>query len=547
MLEGRFSVTFEQIDRAQAPVKRRRKIMVDLLTSMTYLTFCIFLMAYFVRTTREFLVPHVPQLIASIPIVDYFADALSSPLISDLQTIPTNESCPENYTRIPVGFWPGTSQGCFCPQTHAFISATTCDSPCQEVPITPRIPLYVWKETYFCAKYNSKYILSPARVCLSSYKLCGVYMCIPESEDCPITEIRISTGNIHGYESRKLANGELVLFKRNASSTSHLRALTAHLNGRPCLNPIRSQERNGTRPYLLLDLLEIGCDKYNIDNDTAIVDHNDELGFYSQNQLFEDVINRLPNFEEYAENQKMVLSAIFRPKLATLTSRPQKIGPCLTIDPHIIRSYNENIHAFAEGLDTYISAFFPLAGALITIGNFYAIYIMMKITCYLSGSQGFFSKIEMILKWTTVFSTLGILVFYLTRARYLEHSAEKLIKLQDYFLEVSHKDCFFDHDLNLMLMDASELIMKTLRNNLKNAKDVRKVVLVLTPFVLLGFVVGTVLGFQIAKPQLLDDEDQEKDAEDARHDTRHGEPDSAVLMKPLAHSLTEFSRKPIDL
>lgn len=542
--ESRFSVAFEQFDREQVSQKRRRKIMVDLLTSMTYLTFCVFLMAYFMRTIQEYLIPHVSQLVDSIPTINYFADSLSAPLISDLQPVAIDEACPDDFIKIPIGLWPGTSKGCYCSKTQTYAASPDCNSSCQEVPVTPQIPLYIWQESHLCAKFNSKYMLSPARICLPDFKLCGLYLCVPAAEDCPITEVRIGTKDLPEYQSRALSTGNLILFKRNASSTSHLRSLGAYLNGGPCLNPVRSHGRNGSEPFPFLNLTETGCDKYDIDNDTSVLDFEDELEFYQQNGLVEQALKYFSNYEEFTKNQKMVLSAIYRPKLAVLTSRPQKIGPCLTIDSQIIRTYGENIHDFAKVLENYSNFFFPLAGILITIGNFYAIYVMVKITCYLSGSRGFFSKIEVVWKWITIFSTLGILIFYVTSGRNLENGAEELIKLQNYFLEVSHKDCFLDHALNLMLKDFSDLIVETLTNNLKTVRDVRKIVFALTPFILVGFLVGVVLGCQIPKPQLIDDEDED---EEPLHGNQTKEAQTGIQLNPLTHSLTDIRKKSLEL
>jgi hypothetical protein len=130
--------------------------------------------------------------------------------ITSLSTIDVrNPICKNDHTQLIFDFWFGTSNGCDCTNslfvvgsalTRGFCTRRQPGPGCIDISSNDPSPYVFWRKNLFCKNkstlnYLDMNIVNDPNVCGEKFKSCGIidsfgnYLCLPESENCPINKI----------------------------------------------------------------------------------------------------------------------------------------------------------------------------------------------------------------------------------------------------------------------------------------------------------------------------------------------------------------------
>ena len=191
--------------------------------------------------------------------VNFLNKQLVNNTITDIKF--TNDTCPFEYSEIDYGsYWPGTSEGCFCPSNsslyNGYFLLAECgekqkEHNCVHVDSTKHTLLSRWRGgKKICVRrdpdYNFMHILPSVSKflnwiseghdprdfkpdCNEKEKICGSTLCVPLNSHCPIIDIEISqtpsmpnfVNSTIGFESDSSDN-HLFIYKNNYNSNISL-------------------------------------------------------------------------------------------------------------------------------------------------------------------------------------------------------------------------------------------------------------------------------------------------------------------------------------
>ena len=257
---------------------------------------------------RRFNITYYAMLISLFPLAVFIFSAINykvSPVSSILDEIRTSlndyplsefkykSNCTNNEYTNAIYTFPGSVKGCTCvhvtdyyrDQTGEYqVNRGKCDdnqtyNGCEDISQIPPQKLYYWEKGNFCSKnYNQSqliyngylYFLNSSVLeneeCEKGYKKCGLlddmgnYLCLPEEEECPINDIKITYNRNYELENQNYSYifyNRRYIYYTNTSNNPVIIKLKA-TEGKICMD--RSFYHSDFPQYILdNNFLNYGC------------------------------------------------------------------------------------------------------------------------------------------------------------------------------------------------------------------------------------------------------------------------------------------------
>ena len=266
---------------------------------------------YFVVAAAILLLNSIPTLIGSIrmtrtifsmnlqegiSILNQMIESVTRKPINHIVLVSQGQDCPSNFSKLPLGEFSGTSPSCYCKGTEYISLYSECSIPtCVSAEPIHGKPVYNWRNYSFCANYTTSAYLTYNATCKDQFRKCGNYLCVDQTQDCPITKITLQT---YSENSLKLTT------ERDPQADTFILSLDNSLNGLPCLGNITTNTREGSTAALPFLRLERSCKVF--DTDAQILDRLPEDQFYILNDLY-DQLKSIPLFESSSKSQTIAL------------------------------------------------------------------------------------------------------------------------------------------------------------------------------------------------------------------------------------------------
>jgi len=244
---------------------------------------------------------------------------MKAPPIADLYV--TSKECPLDYNAMPLGEWPGTDHGCYYKKENTVVLGN-CNQESQGIGVqsTAAVPIKTWNGYKFCVKRYSSMAIEYNEDCPYGFKKCGIYLCVPEKDKCPITFISWVPGTppvnnsktevvLVDYENHNYITVERI------PTREPLVEFTISYDGMPCLD-INSVPFPG-KVYPLLKL-KPGC-HYGQNFEAEMITSKLEQYFLEELPTYNSSIQQLALIDNYALNNTVYLIAQNRFKI-----RPDK-------------------------------------------------------------------------------------------------------------------------------------------------------------------------------------------------------------------------------
>ena len=252
-------------------------------------------------------------------VLNSVSKVMKAPPIADLYV--TTKDCPLDYKLMPLGEWPGTDHGCYYKKENIVVLGN-CNQESQGIGVQSTSPQQIktWNGYKFCVKRYSSMAIEYNEACPYGFKKCGVYLCVPERDKCPITLISWLSGSppvnnsksevvLVDYENHNYITVDRVMTREP------LVEFTISYNGMPCLD-VNSVPFPG-KVYPLLKL-KPGC-HYGQNFEAVIITSKLEQNFLEELPTYNNSIQQLALIDNYAINNTINLVAQNRFKI-----RPDK-------------------------------------------------------------------------------------------------------------------------------------------------------------------------------------------------------------------------------
>jgi len=371
--------------------------------------------------------------------LSYIGSNLQSHPILDIKPQDADQACPEDYKSLVLGVWPGTVQGCDCPNglrtgpCRKTPRSSPPDPSCVDYAARNPINMYDWEGSNWCvlrAERGSQYVKKAK--CPKDFKKCYSGICVLETLDCPVTKIKLETGAI-------------VL--ENVEGESPVVGFAITPNDIPCFSDVYFA-RGSVDPYPLIDGHQNGCEEYGLDDKYSF-----EIGTQKQDDLFNEndfpknVLN-LPGYASVYEKTDSVLS--YRKRLSVAET-----DYCLNLDTEILENSSEAFDKLQGNLKEISAA--PLAFQAFLLGC--VVVMIIRVLCegnsFKSVCIGEISGV-----WLCFYAFLGLLVeaALIVMLIFLVNGRAKMRETQRYLSEVAEMGCFLDQQAQSAVNDFHDLI-----------------------------------------------------------------------------------------
>ena len=209
--------------------------------------------------------------------IDNMIFNLNADPIYDIKFVDFASTCPEQYSPLDFGTWPGTTYGCLCPNDklkrgackktpQTVCSSSVCipvpatDTECQDIEKVLPYQLEAWDGIKWCAKrtkLGSDYVKKSA--CPDGFRECSVGICMKNSLECPVTSFTLTSSSINS-ESIKYTDSKYFTAIRETGKSPIIGA-SISVNDIPCFSQ-KEIPSGATEPYILLEDIPKGYVEY---------------------------------------------------------------------------------------------------------------------------------------------------------------------------------------------------------------------------------------------------------------------------------------------
>ena len=372
--------------------------------------------------------------------LSYIGSNLQSHPILDIKPQDADQACPEDYKSLVLGVWPGTVQGCDCPDglrtgpCRKSPRSPPPDPSCDDYSARNPINMYDWGGSKWCvlrAKPGSQYVKKAGK-CGTGFKKCSSGICLREALDCPVTKVKLETGAI-------------VLEKTLGESP--VIDLKIAPNNIPCFSGAYFA-RGSVDPYVLIDEHENGCGKYGLDDKYSFeIDTQKQDKLFNENDFPKKVLN-LPRYASVYEKTDSVLS--YRRRLSVAEA-----DYCLNLDTEILENSSEAFDKLQSHLKEISIAALVFQSGLVG----FVILMLIRVLCdgnsFRSSFTGKTSGV-----WLCFYASIGLMVeiVMIIMLAFIAHGRAKMRETQGYLSEVAEMGCFLDQQAQSAVSDFHNLI-----------------------------------------------------------------------------------------
>ena len=381
-----------------------------------------------------------------MPIIDYITANLNTAPITQISITDSITNCPSDYVAQKLTAWPGSIEGCYCPEKSLILQGK-CTSEkmregCYRVPSLDSQILWLWNNDVYCIKRLGNYYLKPVtESCSNDYLNCG-RMCVHSQEACPITTLKIKdtdkiNQNDTTIEKVTLSDNKTLVISRELTSPP-IYTLETSFHDKPCLEPAyipAIKESN----YPLLNIPSYsGCGEFGDDESSVILDNMDMNDLFKQNSLTS--VENLPLYLTRESEAEAYLVA--RPRFAL-----KKTSVCQSLDVRSISVLENLISSFKKFVIG--GTIFPL---IVVAG--YSVFLMHLLSD--QGSKKFPKRATK--KWVpwAIFSACFIVLMIYCHS--LSDENQDILDQKDFYAYIGSLDCFENDEISEALVTFSEHI-----------------------------------------------------------------------------------------
>lgn len=361
--------------------------------------------------------------------LDYIKENIQADLITDIQLVSSSASCPDGYERIALSRWPGTFNGCDCPDS---LSIGSCPegSTCTSVQGIDPIQILTWDDVQWCATKVSigenATISSP---CGSGFKECWAGYCIKNTLQCPVTDVVLTEVAINGSSKSYGTSKYYTLFRQRGKTGIVDIALSN--NNISCFSEGQSP-KGGTAYPLMRGYPAGGCEKYGFDNLFSAKLQASKLEDVLRENSFPDAVFELPGYLDILQATNVFLVARRKISIGSNTE-------CYNIDFTRADETSQQLENFDNGVNacSLIALFAHAVVIIVIIGQ---------------GRHGDF-KASAISFYSGFIIEIIVLIILVVLAR---NSYVEIMENRDYFKNILKLNCFTVGQPNQVISDLIE-------------------------------------------------------------------------------------------
>jgi len=373
---------------------------------------------------------------------DIFTNVHTNP-ITTIQTITTG-TCPEGSTKLVLGTWQGTYEGCSCANSLTIGACSSDQSGCTTIPAVSPKEITTWSGSQFCVTRLSSFSLpdsTDACPTTGNTQFCkNSKLCIPAAETCPVNIIkRVATGSEvpEGYTSVTLNSTFNIIYANNEPATNAISQIAVSLYDMPCMNPNTMPYTTDKKPYALSRVPETNCNGTGTVDYLIRVERKDITTVFGENSL-STTVSALPGFADFILDQDAYLVGLKQYKL--MTTPGLSCGPAdPAIFPDVI-SREDNFVSLANGV---------LIAALV-IQSIVFFTIIIEFAFRIRGNQEE-EKYTLCFWYINLGLTLIACILFIVVGANAINAKVKLSKNVGYFNYLAKYSCFEEQDVNLLL------------------------------------------------------------------------------------------------
>lgn len=227
--------------------------------------------------------------------------------INDIQPV-SGDACPPTLTPVILKAWQGTTAGCY--SQGGFIDPKSCQKNGLKLEPISSQEIKVWRGYTFCISRMAKSTFRGKNErCPVHTKPCSEFHCAELNESCPVTSLSVvdNSFEISKYDQSFPLNNNLKLIFGRMENRTPITGLSVSFYGRPCLNPSTVNAPQEGINYPLEIEAGYGCDIFEQDHDTRLIDQEPLSTIYSANALVQNVSN-FPGYNEFLSNNNGFLT-----------------------------------------------------------------------------------------------------------------------------------------------------------------------------------------------------------------------------------------------
>ena len=292
----------------QNPANRANLIKVWIFFG-TYISIVIIILIFFFY----FLFGHTLDQQRMYAVLNSVSGIMKEPPIAEL--LVTNQTCPTDYEHMTLGEWPGTDHGCYYADEESVVPGN-CVQEKKGIGVQPVVnqSILLWEHFSFCVRRYRSMAIEYTDNCPYGFKRCGVYLCIPEQEKCPVTAVYWIKERPSNVQNKEIVmvdteNNQYIMVERSGYKEPLVRFSTSY-NGVPCLDVTSAPFPEGMYPLLNV---KHSC-QYGQNFEAKIIDTKPEKDFLVELPHY-DQIKKLALIDEYAEKNTLYLVSVSRFKL----------------------------------------------------------------------------------------------------------------------------------------------------------------------------------------------------------------------------------------
>jgi hypothetical protein len=404
-------------------------------------------------------------------VLQYIRTNFDTAPINDIVLSTPAMGCPDSrYHAVPLYRWDGLIAGCYCAFEGKLLAQACSENSltgCRYLRPMPVSTLSTWKDNIFCVKRLTNTIqnLDPNNyyLCPTGFTTCGMRLCIPNGEQCPITDIQVipksQTASLKAsyYTTFSTYGGTHALIFAREYDRPAVVNLAVSPTDLPCLDP--NQKPKQWKRYLLSVSQASGCGLYGTDTgNSAVIDQvAQDTFFFNQNDpaLY---YGDYPGFGSFLVDQ--IANLVMQKRIYV---KPD--AQCLDLDLSVLAHIDQMITSTRIFLIVIFAVLYSLeAIALITL----IIYLFKVIK----------TREFRIWKFDILMNVEAVLLMapFIVQGIWLINTRKYYLQLQSYYFEVVITQCLVDGNIIQLFKD----LTKNLPQNILNTAVLSTTLLVIT-------------------------------------------------------------------
>jgi len=264
--------------------------------------------------------------------------------INRIQVITTGD-CPTGSETVVLGTWDGTVQGCLCGTTLYAGPCTSSSSSCSTVSAYSPTSFTKYAGVQYCVTRVASWTNPNASGACASGKLCAADICVPTTETCPITDIRILlTANTASADYTEVTlNTTAKLVYSNTYPSQAVTFLKVSLYDNPCMDPAAMPFTTSKKPYVLSAVQENGCGGTGTVENLEYIERKAASDLFSENNM-NAIVTGLPGFSTYITGEFAYFVGARQYLVETTAGCPVISSATLTNTKNYEESFVNNIY-----------------------------------------------------------------------------------------------------------------------------------------------------------------------------------------------------------